>query len=324
MKNSLLQVRGLSVSFDTGPDTIRAVRDVSFDIHRGEVLGLVGESGSGKTVTALSLLGLIDPQRSHVAGSARLRGQELLNAPPWDLRSLRGRRIGLIPQDAPSALNPVLTVGTQLALALRAHRNAAPEELADTAVAALARVGIDDPTDRLRQYPHELSGGMQQRVAVALGLLHQPDLLIADEATSALDLSTQARVVHEVLEGVRNAGTALLWISHDLDLLSQVADRCLVLYAGQVVESGTTGRLLAEPRHPYTRALLDASPSRTQPGERLLPIPGQPPHPTQIPRGCAFAPRCSHATDRCAEPVSEHRLTDGMVRCVHPLGGPSR
>jgi peptide/nickel transport system ATP-binding protein len=319
----LLQVRGLSTEFMTREGRLPAVAEVSFDLARGEVLGLVGESGSGKSVTGYSILGLIDPPGRIAGGSIRFEGQELVGADPEQLRRLRGRRIAMIFQDPMMTLNPVLKVGTHMIETLLAHESMGRDAARARAIEALTRVGIASPEQRLDQYPHEFSGGMRQRVSIAIALLHRPDLIIADEPTTALDVTVQGQILYEMRELVREAGTALIWITHDLAVVAGLADRIAVMYAGRIVESGPAGEVLDHPRHPYTRGLLDSVPSAARPGERLRQIGGSTPSLARLGEGCAFAPRCSYRSEACerrpAERQDESVAGLRTVRCHFPL-----
>ena len=315
----LLQVRDLATEFATRNGVARAVDGVSFDIHAGEIVGLVGESGSGKSVTGYSVLGLIDPPGRIVGGSVRLDGQELIGMPRARLRALRGRHIAMVFQDPMSTLNAVLTVADQMALAMRAHGQPGHAEVRRRAVEALARVGIPDPERRLDAYPHELSGGMRQRVAIAIAFVNHPRLVICDEPTTALDVSIQAQILVEMRTLVREAGVSLVWISHDLATVSVLASRLLVMYAGRLIEEGPTNEVLRRPHHPYTQGLIDSLPSRAAPGRDLLQIPGSTPSLTALPSGCAFKDRCAHASAACdiePQPSDEQART---WRCHHPL-----
>ena len=315
----LLQVRNLTTEFATRAGVARAVDGVSFDVHAGEIIGLVGESGSGKSVTGYSILGLVDPPGRIAGGSVRLDGQELIGLPHGQLRALRGRRIAMVFQDPMSTLNAVLKVSTQMELAMRAHGTPSPRQMRTRCLEALAKVGIPDPERRLDAYPHELSGGMRQRVAIAIAFLNNPGLVICDEPTTALDVSIQAQILIEMRTLVREAGVSLLWISHDLATVSVLASRLLVMYGGRLIEEGPTGEVLRRPHHPYTQGLMDSLPSRAAPGQDLLQIPGSTPSLTALPSGCAFKDRCAHATEACdIAPLQTVRLLRTW-RCHHPL-----
>ncbi len=299
MSRPLLEVTDLATHFFTRGGVVKAVDGISFTLEAGKVVGLVGESGSGKSVTGYSLLGLVDPPGRVVSGSVMFEGQDLTRLDGQALRTVRGRRISMVFQDATSTLNPVLTVGDQMMLAVHAHQRVSDKAGRALALEALGKVGIPDPGSRLKAYPHQLSGGMRQRVAIAIALLHRPALVIADEPTTALDVSVQAQIIHEMRELVRTSGTAVIWITHDLATVSSLADDILVMYAGRVVEAGPTRTILRDPRHPYTQGLLDSVPSRNTPGGDLPQIPGSTPSLLSLPPGCPFAPRCHAATTAC-------------------------
>ena len=321
MTKALLQVRDLRTHFETRAGTIKAVDGISFTLERGEILGLVGESGSGKSVTGFSLIGLLDTPGRIVGGSVLFHGQELVGLPQAEMRKLRGRRIAMIFQDPAATLNPVLTIGQQMAMAVQAHGGGGEGAALALAERSLARVGIPDAAARLNAYPHEFSGGMRQRVAIAIALLHEPELIIADEPTTALDVSIQAQILAEMKTLAQESGTALIWISHDLAIVSSLADRVIVLYLGRIVEYGPVSDVLRAPLHPYTRGLLDSLPALAAPGQKLMQIPGSTPSPLNVPPGCPFAPRCSHADDLCRSeppPVGDER--HGAF-CHHPLAG---
>ena len=315
----LLEVRNLATEFTTRAGVARAVDGVSFDVHAGEIVGLVGESGSGKSVTGYSILGLIDAPGRIAAGSVRFNGQELVGMPRSQLRGLRGRRIAMVFQDPMSTLNPVLTVFSQMQLAMRAHGKPDTAQARARALNALGKVGIPDPERRLDAYPHELSGGMRQRVAIAIAFLNDPALVICDEPTTALDVSIQAQILVEMKTLVREAGVSLVWISHDLATVSVLASRLLVMYAGRLIEEGPTAEVLRRPRHPYTQGLIDSLPSRATPGRDLVQIPGATPALTSLPSGCAFRERCAHATSNCGVAPAQTIDNARTWRCHHPL-----
>ncbi|MCM5571966.1 ABC transporter ATP-binding protein [Burkholderiaceae bacterium FT117] len=315
----LLRVSGLRTEFATRDGILPAVADVGFEIARGEVLGLVGESGSGKSVTGFSILGLIDPPGRVAAGSIAFDGTELVGAPEESLRKLRGKRIAMIFQDPMMTLNPVLSIGTQMVETVLAHDRVSRAAARERAVRALERVGIASPAERLKQYPHQFSGGMRQRVAIAIALLHEPDLIIADEPTTALDVTVQGQILHEMQKLVRESGTALLWITHDLAVVAGLADRIAVMYAGRIVETGGSAEVLDSPRHPYTRGLLDSVPASARPGARLRQIRGSTPSVLRLGPGCAFAERCPEARADCGR-MPDLAAGDGRaVRCHFPL-----
>jgi peptide/nickel transport system ATP-binding protein len=316
---AVLQVAGLSTSFFTKAGVARAVQDVSFTLGRGEVLGLVGESGSGKSVTGFSLLGLVDPPGRIVAGSVRLEGQELVGLPSHALRKVRGRRIAMIFQDPMMTLNPVLSIATQMGLAIAAHERVGRAATRARCIEVLNRVGIPGAAERLDAFPHQFSGGMRQRVAIAIALLHRPAVIIADEPTTALDVSVQAQILAEMRSLVAESGTSLVWISHDLAVVAALSDRIAVMYGGRIVEEGPTDVVLTGPRHPYTQGLLDSLPSRAKPGTELVQIPGGTPSLLALPEGCPFRPRCPRETEICRtmpEPTGDALR---RARCHHPL-----
>jgi peptide/nickel transport system ATP-binding protein len=320
---AVLSVRDLRTHFETRQATLKAVDGVSFDLYPGEILGLVGESGSGKSVTGYSLLGLVDPPGRIVSGSVQLEGQELVGLSPARLRRLRGRRLAMVFQDPMATLNPLLTIGAQMALALRAHGAVSDEVARARSLEVLQQVGIPDPVNRLSAWPHQFSGGMRQRVAIAIALLHRPAVIVADEPTTALDVSIQAQILTEIRGLVAQSGTALVWISHDLATVSAIARRVMVMYAGRLVEEGPTAQVLRQPRHPYTRGLLGSLPQFSAPGRLLAQIPGAPPPLDSLPPGCAFAPRCARGTPQCTQ-TSPQRTVDPVTlarawRCHHPL-----
>jgi peptide/nickel transport system ATP-binding protein len=314
-----LEVDGLRTWFNTSRGIAKAVDGVSFTLQPGEVLGLVGESGSGKSMTGYSIVGLVDPPGEVVDGRILFKGRDLRHASQEELRSLRGNRISMIFQDPMMTLNPVLRVDTQMIEALRAHERISRQAARERAREALARVGIPSPDERLESYPHQFSGGMRQRVAIAIALLNRPDLVIADEPTTALDVTIQAQILHEVQKLCREAGTSLIWITHDLSVVASIADQVAVMYAGRLVENGPTADVLLRPMHPYTRGLLDSLPARNERGRPLRQIDGATPSLLSLPPGCAFSGRCRSATelcDRAPPPQSIHRST---VRCWSPF-----
>jgi peptide/nickel transport system ATP-binding protein/oligopeptide transport system ATP-binding protein len=281
--------------------TIHAVNGVGFQIRSGELLGVVGESGSGKSVTMMSLLKLLPtPPAEVVSGSAMFDGKDLMQLPPEELRSVRGRDIGFVFQDPMTSLNPVLTVGYQITEPLRLHLGLSKSRARERAAELLAMVGIPSPAARLDDYPHQFSGGMRQRVMIAIALSCDPKLLIADEPTTALDVTIQAQILEIVRKLRRELGMAIIWITHDLGVIAGIADRVMVMYGGQVVEEAPVGELFANPRHPYTRALLETLPNlKGKRGGKLRAISGQPPHLLAELRSCPFAPRCPSVHDRC-------------------------
>jgi len=320
MSAPLLEVRGLRTVFHLADGAWAAVDGVDLQVYPGEVLGLVGESGSGKTVTGMSITGLVDPPGEVIAGQVRFAGEDLRTASAERLRELRGDRIAMIFQDPLMTLNPVLTIGEQMAEAVLEHRATSKAAALALAAQALGRVGISEAGTRLGQYPHEFSGGMRQRVAIATALLNKPDLIIADEPTTALDVTIQGQILFEMQKLARETGTALIWITHDLAVVAELADRIAVMYAGRIVETGTVADVLDHPRHPYTRGLLDSVPDVGVRGTRLAQIDGMAPRLDARPAGCAFAPRCALARDDCRsfdppESIEGRR----RFRCHHPL-----
>ena len=316
---AVLEVQGLKTHFHTRAGVVKAVDGVSFTLERGEIMGLVGESGSGKTVTGFSLLGLVDPPGRIVEGSVRLNGTELVGLSDRDLRKRRGKEISMVFQDPIATLNPMFTVGQQMRMAMEAHSSISASAAAARSEELLAMVGISSPRARLRAYPHEFSGGMRQRVAIAIALLHRPSVIVADEPTTALDVSIQAQILATMRSLAAETGTALIWISHDLAVVSSLASRLAVMYAGRVVEEGPTAAILRGPRHPYTAGLIASLPAMAEPGAPLTQIPGTTPSLLSLPPGCPFAPRCPRATEVCAsEPLLE-RDGSRAVACFHPV-----
>ena len=288
----MLSVRNLSASFHTRAGIVRAVRNVSFDVAPGETLGIVGESGSGKSVTCYSMMGLIPMPPGRIeSGSAMLDGMDLLHCPEKELRSIRGKRISMIFQDPMTSLNPYLTIGEQVAEPLVIHEGAGKKEARDRALEQLALVGIPDAEQRMDAYPHQFSGGMRQRVMIAMALITRPEILIADEPTTALDVTVQKQVLDLIRELQQDMGTSVILITHDLGVVRQYADRINVMYAGRIVESALARELLEHPRHAYTRALMKSIPGLHAKGSPLYTIPGLPPNMMQEPCGCSFRPR---------------------------------
>jgi len=322
----LLEVTDLRTYFTTDAGVARAVDGVSLQVEAGETLGIVGESGCGKTVTALSILGLIpSPPGEIVSGSSiRFNEEELLEVKPARLREIRGNEISMIFQEPMTSLNPVLTVGHQIEEVLRLHRGLKRREARAAGVALLAEVGISEPDQRYDCYPHQMSGGMLQRVMIAIALSCEPRLLIADEPTTALDVTIQAQILDLLVSLQHKHGMALLLITHDLGVIAEVCDRVVVMYGGRVVETGTTEEILSHPKHPYTQGLLASLPGIGDRDVRLNPIPGTVPSAVDWPEGCRFRDRCSFAWDRCAESEPDLlSVVDGSsrsARCwlVHP------
>ena len=298
---TVLEVEDIRTRFHTRDGTVHAVNGISFDVSEGELLGVVGESGSGKSVTMLSMLKLLPmPPAEIVSGRARLDGEDLIGLDLDELRRVRGARVGFIFQDPMTSLNPVLTVGYQLTEPLRVHLGMGRREARRRAVELLERVGIPAAASRLDDFPHQFSGGMRQRVMIAIALACNPKVLIADEPTTALDVTIQAQILDLVKRLRRESGTAIIWITHDLGVMAGLADRVMVMYGGLVVERASVARLYRNPRHPYTRGLLGTLPrlDGTR-AERLESIPGQPPNLDRPPDACPFAPRCGYAFERC-------------------------
>ena len=317
----LLDVDGLCTRFFTKVGVVKAVQDVSFSVGRGEVLGLVGESGSGKSMTGYSIMGLIDPPGRVVAGRILFDGRELSSLSPEAMRQLRGNRIAMIFQDPMMTLNPVLRIDAQMVETIRAHGRVSHSAALERSREALVKVGIASPDERLKGYPHQFSGGMRQRVAIAIALLNGPALIIADEPTTALDVTIQGQILFEMQKLSRETGTALIWITHDLSVIAGLADRICVMYAGRIVEEGTTADVLTTPRHPYTRGLLDSVPANTLPQERLRQIPGMTPSLLELGPGCAFRSRCPRAQADCEQDpeMRPYGAIGQAVRCFHPL-----
>ena len=315
-----LLVEHLKTYFFTNAGTVKAVDDVSFWVRRGQVLGLVGESGSGKTVTGFSILGLIDPPGRIVGGRILFQGKDLLTLTQREMQAYRGARIAMIFQDPMMTLNPVLRIETQMIEAVLAHERVGHETARQRARDALGQVGIPSPDERLRAYPHQFSGGMRQRVAIAIALLNHPDLIIADEPTTALDVTIQGQILFEVQKLCRERDTALIWITHDLAIVAGLADAACVMYAGKIVERGSVDDVLARPLHPYTAGLLGSVPSRNRRGVPLRQIPGMTPSLIDLAPGCAFSSRCQYADAACRGTIEPLTIGEGReVRCVHAL-----
>ncbi|MBN8889761.1 MAG: methionine ABC transporter ATP-binding protein [Rhodospirillales bacterium 70-18] len=319
MSAPTLEVRDLSTHFETRAGVVRAVDGVSFTVSSGQVLGLVGESGSGKSVTGFSIIGLVDPPGRIAGGSILFKGRDLTKLTEPELRDLRGNRIAMIFQDPMMTLNPVLRIDTQMMETVFAHAKVSATEARQRSRDALGMVGIPSPDERLRAYPHQFSGGMRQRVAIAIALLHRPDLIIADEPTTALDVTIQAQILAEVQKLAREAGTALIWITHDLSVVAGLADDIAVMYAGRIVETGRVATVLDRPMHPYTHGLIGSVPSRNRRGSRLRQIPGMTPSLLNLPVGCAFRTRCARADAACeADPPITEPVPGHALRCFHP------
>ncbi|WP_313692457.1 ABC transporter ATP-binding protein [Halorarum halobium] len=300
----LLEVEDLEVRFFTEEGSVKAVNGVSFGVSPGETVGIVGESGAGKSVTAQSILRLVDSPGRITNGEIRFRGEDVRSYSTSELQELRGGSISMIFQDPQTYLNPVHTVGEQIAEAIRIHREPKKASARERAIEMLDRVGIADPSGRYDDYPHEFSGGMKQRVLIAIALSCDPDVLVADEPTTALDVTTEAQILRLISELSEEFDTAVIFITHDLSVVAELCDRAIVMYAGQIVEKAPVIDLFTDPHHPYTEGLLESIPAHVEPGERIDPIPGQMPDAENLPSGCAFHPRCKYAVEECrqAEP----------------------
>ena len=318
--SALLEVEGLRVRLPTRAGHATVVDGIDYTVEPGEVFGIAGESGSGKTISVLALMGL-EPPGSAVEGRAAFAGRDLLRLPRKQLRSICGRELAMVFQDPMTSLHPMLSVGTQLTEHVRSHLGLGRRDAAARALELLDEVRIPDPEGAVQAFPHQFSGGMRQRIAIAVALACRPTLLVADEPTTALDVTVQAGIIRLLDRLRRESGLAIVLISHDLGVLSAIADRVAVFYAGRIVEAGVRADVLARPRHPYTRGLLDALPHPEAAASRLLAIRGTPPAPGRIPAGCAFHPRCPYALDSCSESVPLLAPTNGrMLACpVDPL-----
>jgi peptide/nickel transport system ATP-binding protein len=316
----LLQVEGLRMHFFTKAGVVKAVDDVSFCVGRGQVVGLVGESGSGKSMTGYSIMGLVDAPGRIVSGRILLGGTDLasLDASQW--RRIRGDRVAMIFQDPMMTLNPVLRIDTQMVETVMAHHAISRESALARAREALSQVGIASPDERLRAYPHHFSGGMRQRVAIAIALINKPDLIIADEPTTALDVTIQGQILFEMQKLCRETGAGLLWITHDLSVIAGLADQICVMYAGRIVESGPVDAVLDGPMHPYTRGLLDSIPARNVPGRPLAQIPGMTPSLLRLGSACAFRERCPRSIEPCLAAPPEAKFDSARsLRCFNPI-----
>ena len=319
MTTPLLEVKNLSVDLPTERGMLHAVRGIDFHVNRGEMLCLVGESGCGKSMTSLALMGLLPRKAVRTADHIRFDGVDLQTLPEKGMTALRGARMAMIFQEPMTSLNPSYTLGDQLCEALRAHRKVSAVEARDRAVHLLERAGVPQAADRMRQYPHQLSGGLRQRVMIAMALMCGPDLIIADEPTTALDVTIQAQILRLIRELQKEFGTAVVFITHDLGVVARIADRVAVMYAGEVIETAPVGELFAHPTHPYTRGLLNCIPVRgkTLPGSHLQAIPGVVPSLVGDVQGCAFANRCAHAQPVCAQTPPYVALNERhAARCV--------
>ena len=324
---TILKVERLTTRFRTDRGIVTAVDDVSFELARGETLGIVGESGCGKTVTSKTIMRLLPAHLTIIGEESRVRfdGKDLAHADDATMREVRGNRIAMIFQEPMTSLNPVFTVGWQLDEALKYHTDLTREQRRERSREMLRLVEIPNPDQRLREYPHQLSGGMRQRVMIAMALCCEPDILIADEPTTALDVTIQAQILSLMAQLKERLGTAIMLITHNLGVVAQVCDRVLVMYAGRVIESGPVRDIFHRPQHPYTRALLDSIPKaggKREKGSRLTTIPGIVPSLFELPKGCRFQDRCAFRQERCAaeEPALEPGPDGRPVRCFYPLG----
>ncbi len=317
MTDALLSVRNLRVEFPTRRGVLTAIDDVSFDIKPGEVLGVVGESGAGKSLTGAAIIGLLEPPGRIAGGEILLKGQRIDNLGAEAMRRIRGKRIGMVFQDPLTSLNPLYTVAQQLIETIRTHADISEGEARKRAVALLDRVGIPAAARRLDDYPHHFSGGMRQRVVIALALCAEPELVIADEPTTALDVSVQSQIIDLIKEICAERGAAVMLITHDMGVIAETADRVAVLYAGRLAEIGPVRQVITAAEHPYTSGLMGSIPTLTQTSERLVQIPGAMPRLNAIPQGCAFNPRCERAFERCFQdrPAPIDRGGERQVAC---------
>lgn len=321
----LVEVDGLRTYFTTRGEPMRAVDGVSFKLHGGEILGIVGESGSGKTITGHSILGLVDPPGRVVDGSIRFRGRDLLALSDEELRQLRGDAMAAVFQDPMMTLNPVLRIDTQIMEAISSHHRVSKAEARRRAVEVLRLVGIPSPEKRASSYPHELSGGMRQRVVIAIAIVNNPALIIADEPTTALDVTIQSQIIYEMRRLCREKGTAMIWITHDLSVVASLADRICVMYAGEIVEEGETEQVLNQPAHHYTRGLIASIPSGSLPGEELPQIKGMIKRYPAADNGCRFRDRCTAATATCSTRPPDIAISQShSAKCHHPAQTPMK
>jgi oligopeptide/dipeptide ABC transporter ATP-binding protein len=311
MTETLLEIDNLSVDYETARGNLQALRNISFDVNKGEIVGIVGESGCGKSTLISAILQLIAPNTKFRSGEVRFKGEDLLAASPRKIRDLRGDKISIVFQDPMQTHNPVISIGKQM-VDIQHRSRASRAEKRAIAAKMLGAVGIPDPEARLNQFPHEFSGGMRQRIAIAMALMSEPDLLIADEPTTALDATLEVQIIERLKDLQRDFGCAILFISHHLGVIAELCDRVVVMYAGAVVESGTVREIFHNPKHPYTRRLIDCDPGHIKERARVLPtIPGEVPDLTKLPTGCIFRDRCDQAMDRCATVPPLARLSEG-------------
>ena len=319
----ILDVRNLQTHFFTKGGVLKAVDGVSFEIGAGEIVGLVGESGSGKSITGFSILGLVDEPGRIVGGEILFKGKDLKTLPVAEMQKMRGSSIAMIFQDPMMTLNPVLRIETQMIEAIQTHDSSVnKDEARQRSRDALGLVGISSPEERMRAYPHQFSGGMRQRVSIAIAMLNRPDLIIADEPTTALDVTIQGQVIHEMQKLCKKTKTALLWITHDLAVVAGISNRICVMYAGRIVEQGPNEALIGSPMHPYTNGLLGSVPSQNRRGEPLQQIEGIVPSLLDLPPGCAFENRCSHAVDACSQSAPDEMVMadQRILRCFNRVG----
>lgn len=318
MENPVLSIRDLSVEIPTRHGIVRPVDGVSYNIGAGEILGIVGESGAGKSMAGNAVIGLLTPPAHISSGEIWLNGKRIDQLKGDAMRRLRGKEIGMVFQDPLTSLNPLLRIGDQLTETMLTHLPISRSEAEKRAVAALEEVGIPGASERVNSYPHEFSGGMRQRVVIALALCAEPSLIIADEPTTALDVSVQAQIIALLRRLCRDRGTAVMLITHDMGVIAEATDRVAVMYAGRLAELGSVRDVLTHPQHPYTHGLMASTPLASQGKSRLHQIPGAMPRLDAVPEGCAFNPRCPYATDKCRQPPAP-RVTDGQAACWYPL-----
>jgi peptide/nickel transport system ATP-binding protein len=317
----LLEVENLTVQFPTPDGVVNAVDDLSFTVSRGETFGIVGESGSGKSVTNLALLGLLNRDRTRVAGVARFQGQDLIGASPAELRKVRGKDIAMIFQDPFACLHPMYKVGDQIVEAVRVHEDIPKAQALERAIDLLGAVGIPNPRQRVNDYPHQYSGGMRQRAMIAMAMINNPDLLIADEPTTALDVTVQAQILELIDRVKREFDIGVILITHDLGVIAEVAQTIMVMYAGRSMELGATAEVFRQPQHPYTWGLLESIPRADQKSSTLVPIEGSPPSLIFVPPGCPFHPRCPHRFSPCDQERPDFRDRGGGHPDACHLGG---
>ena len=322
MTENVLEISGLKTCFSGRTWSAMAVDGIDLTVRKGQIVGLVGESGSGKSVAGFSIMGLVDTPGEIIDGSIKLSGKELIGKSDREMARLRGYKMAMVFQDPLMTLNPVLRIDTQMVEAIRIHRDVSQKEARDIAESGLADVGIPSPAERLKNYPHELSGGMRQRVAIAIALLNEPELIIADEPTTALDVTIQAQILYLVQNLAKDRETGLIWVTHDLGVAAEISDRIAVMYAGRIVEEGPADSVLDRPMHPYTEGLLRSLPEGQAPRGRLYQISGMTPSLTNLPKGCPFAPRCERATAACNSIPEERHVGDVRYRCHHPSNMP--